>query len=372
MGTSNNTSNKTSILTSIIAAICILIYIAALSFGAVRIILNIGERRNFAKAEFDIIVDRASTAAVFLGFMSEQYQQAINDSLISTSTPLLGIIITGPSGTYAFERTQGSGIVWSGNTPHLRTGAGYPGVPLHQYLRIDGQRGMNIYAVYSSIDYNYFISVLRDTLFAILIALAAALITLTAELIFKKRTVSYNISPIPDAINPNKNPNINPAIEPIFDSHTLEKLNTELHHSAKVNMDLCLFSMEIPDFVSELEYADFYSEASDFFNNRDMVYKNGKNGVHIIVPGMEMEKAMERAEDFQNIIIARIPFSFFDRSALLIGLSTRQGRSIDAQRLMLEADTALQKVKEDPAYPIVAFKSDPDKYREFVKKTRRQ
>jgi hypothetical protein len=40
---------------------------------------------------------------------------------------------------------------------------------------------------------------------------------------------------------------------------------------------------------------------------------------------------------------------------------------IDADRLMFESFQALKKARQDPASPIVAFKSDPEKYREFVR-----
>ncbi|MDR0641743.1 MAG: hypothetical protein LBG07_04700, partial [Treponema sp.] len=52
---------------------------------------------------------------------------------------------------------------------------------------------------------------------------------------------------------------------------------------------------------------------------------------------------------------------------LRFGISSRSGRLIDAERIMLEAREALKRAAEDNASHIVAFKSDPEKYRQYVK-----
>jgi hypothetical protein len=51
---------------------------------------------------------------------------------------------------------------------------------------------------------------------------------------------------------------------------------------------------------------------------------------------------------------------------LCMGLSACCGRPVDAERLMFEAEEALERALMDPVSHIVAFKSDPEKYREFM------
>jgi hypothetical protein len=55
------------------------------------------------------------------------------------------------------------------------------------------------------------------------------------------------------------------------------------------------------------------------------------------------------------------------KTDLRAGLSSRSGRLIDADRLFFEAASALEKAKD--GQPIVAFKSNPEKYRDFVRKS---
>jgi len=49
-------------------------------------------------------------------------------------------------------------------------------------------------------------------------------------------------------------------------------------------------------------------------------------------------------------------------------MSSRSGRLLNAERLILEADEALKKARTEEKSPIIAFKSDPEKYREFISK----
>jgi len=76
---------------------------------------------------------------------------------------------------------------------------------------------------------------------------------------------------------------------------------------------------------------------------------------------------MGKSEEFRSRIIAKLPESFHDKTGLCIGISTRSGRLIEAKRLMLEASSALEKALNDPHSRVIAFKSDPEKYREYIK-----
>ncbi len=51
---------------------------------------------------------------------------------------------------------------------------------------------------------------------------------------------------------------------------------------------------------------------------------------------------------------------------VVIGLSSVSGRNIDSQRLETEASQALNHALEDPDSPIIAFRANPEKYREYI------
>ena len=444
-------SGKTIKITSVIAALCIAIYIAAVSFGAVRIFLNISERRNLAENEFYDLADRASSSAVFLGFMSEAYQQTLKDSLANSET-LLALIVTGASGEYAFERQPGSGIVWAGNSPRFRTGPAYPGEPFFLPLRIDGQRNVTIQAIYERINYGFFQRILRDTLLAVLLALVIAFLTLLAEMFLKKKPAlsdslsdrssgslasggskasdrrvasAGNVTPgesvdfsediafdenaafmeseISDEIVSGRNtvsgkstvsdrrPVSKPKARPVapkedeedetpqglyttrgnigWESYTQDRLASELHRCASFEQDLVFLAAEFKETgnMSDSLYGQFAEEAVSFFTMRDMIFEKGEKGISVIMPNADLDRGITKSEEFRQRIIERMPASFKNRTQLCIGLSSRSGRLIDSERIIFEAFSALLKALEDPVSHVIAFKSDPEKYREFIK-----
>lgn len=435
-------SERTSKVSSVIAALCILIYIAAISYGAVRIINSIGERRHLAETEFYDLADRASSSAVFLGFMTEEYKETIRDFLGASHT-LLGVIFISGTAEYAFERFPGSGIVWTGMSPRFRTGAGFPRQPFFLPLRIDGQRNVvTVQAIYNFFDADYVISVLRLTLLAVLGALAIAFITLLFEVALKKKPARYSSDVVHDSHDtanekteaifsqPSFEPAAKPAFEPADDfddfsfpedaddehepysdpfaevsyedinipnedfsetaisvkdgnddprglfsaetnigweSYLAERLSAELHRCASFEQDLVFFAMEINKTCSHDLYLELAEEAVSAFNMRDMIFEKGERGISVILPSTALEDGMNKAEDFRKRFCAKLPELSENEIGLCIGLSSRSGRLIEAERLMLEAFTALEKAREERDSPIVAFKSDPEKYRDFVK-----
>ena len=407
-------SGSTSKASSVVAAVCIVVYIAAVAFGAARIIIDIGERGNLAEREFFDLADRTTSSAVFQGFMSAAHQETIR-SFFATSSILTGVIITGPGLEQGFERSPGSGIVWAGNSPRLRAGAGIPREPFFMPLWIDGQRNVTIQATYSFIDFGLFQIVLRDTLFAVMLALLIAFITLIIEFTNKKRLISFKtktqsspVSPIEDS--PDELPrdfSSEPFLEPLaeeemfaeaeketrraenlqegdagipkglysprssigWESYTQDRLDSELHRCSSFEQDLTFMVMEFEEHVPV--YRQFADEAVNFFSMRDLIFEQGDNGISIILPNLSLEQGMAKAEEFQNRIAAKLPESFGGRDELRVGLTSRAGRIVDAKRLLLEAFSGLEKAMKERQSNIVAFKSDPEKYREFVKQNYR-
>ena len=412
-------SGKRLNISSVVAALCIAVYIGAISFGMVRIIVGIGERRNLAEMEFYDLADRASSAAVSLGFMSEAYQESIRD-FFNISETILGIIITGSSGEYAFERSPGSGIVWASDSPRFRPR--FPAEPFYLPLRIEGQRNVTIQAVYSYINHDLFLRVLRNTLLAVLSALAVAFITLLLELIQKNRAgyyrsgataasesnlkdepdheAAYNetayelddmffseetgdtdttfenteFPEIPEMDDP-RSPEEDETPQGLYtpranigwESYTHDRLKSELHRCASFEQDLAFLVMELDEINSDSLYRQFADEAVDFFSMRDLVFEKGEKGISVIIPSIDLEDGINKSHEFCKRILAKLPESFTGRAGLRIGLSSRSGRLIDAKRLILEASTALEKTLEEPPSQVVAFRSDPEKYREFIR-----
>ena len=442
-------SSRTVNISSIIAVICIAIYIMAIAFGAARIIESITERRNIAEREFYDISDRATSSSVFLGFMTEPYRETIRDSILMSET-ILAVIITGGDNEYAFERFQGSGIVWSRDSPRFKTGAGYPREPFTLFLRIDGQRNVSIKAIYSYIDYNAFVDTFKTTLLAVLIALSVAFVTLLIQMTLKRRAVydkkadqeglsetgggdteessdfsktehetasleadetgendisidyddfdeniatgkykesdvsdgfdipeismdnPLDASELPVTTNEDQNPQglYTPNGNVGWESYTIDRLASELHRCSSFEQDLVFVTMEFGDDTDcdNKIIRQFSDEAVSFFTMRDLIFEKGKKGISVIIPNIDLETGLAKSEGFRSRVMNKLPPAFEGRTSLCIGLSSRSGRLVEANRLLFEAKTALEKALDDPDSPVIAFKSDLEKYREFIKK----
>ena len=368
-------SGRMSKVSSAVAVLCILIYIGAVAFGVVRVVVDIGERRNLANREFQELAERASSSAVFLGFMSQAYQETIRN-FVSTSQTLLGVIVSSSSGDFAFERFPGSSVVWAGNSPRFQNRAAFPSQPLFLPLRIDGQAHVNIQAVYSNINNAFLVRVLRDTLLAVLAALAIAFITLLVEMTQRNRAYYPSEAPddVPAAVRSGGEGEPQGLFTPKgnigWESYIHDRLASELHRCASSEQDLVFLVMEFKcaETVSNSVYHKFANEAVTFFTMRDLIFEWGEKGIAIIIPSVDLEQGMSKSEEFRNLIASRLPESFEGRTSLFSGLSSRSGRLIEAQRLMKEASTALEKTQEEPVSHVVAFKSDPEKYRKFIRK----
>jgi len=374
---------KSPKVSSFIAALCIAVYIVAIAFGTVQIIISMGERRNLAEREFYDLADRATSSSVFLGFMSEAYQATIRDFLGASDT-LLGVIITGSDGEYAFEKYSGSGIVWAADSPRFKTGLGLSGESFFLPLGIEGQRNVTIQANYSRIDYGFCQKILRQTLLAILSALIVAFITLLVERTIKNRSDYYKTTykekepeqSVQGDDEERKAPKglYNPRGNIGWDSYTNDRLSAELHRCSSFEQDLVFLAMELTgqEKISDSLYSQFTDEAVNLFSLRDMIFGKGDNGIAIIMPNADLNEGISRSERFHSRIISKLQGLSVSQSGvpeieLNIGLSSRSGRLIEADRLILEAHAALEKAIADPDTHIVAFKSDPEKYREYIR-----
>ncbi|MDR3138066.1 MAG: hypothetical protein LBT95_00155 [Treponema sp.] len=398
---------RRSVVSFIIASVCILAYIAALAYAAVKIYVSIDGYRGIAEQEFFKLADLASAAGV-LGFMNEPFQEAVQDTLHKSKT-LEGIIISGPNEEYAFERAADRAIAWNGDIPRFKSRPGVSGEPFHMPLRIEGQRNVTISAIYNYLDYEQLTRVLKFTLLVVLSALSLAFFTLMLEFLLGKNRAQPGAArndpeekPSPDfdefANFETASPGVSgeeqdfSALEETlpgtgqfeaapedprglytprgnigWEAYTQDRLSSEIHRCASFEQDLVFFVMElkIPD-VPDTLYRRFADEAVDFFILRDLIFEKGEKGIAVISPNMDLDQGFAKSEEFHNRLLQSLPEFLTGRSDLCIGLSSRSGRLIDAERLQFEASQALRRALKDPVSPIVAFKSDPEKYRAFI------
>jgi hypothetical protein len=436
---------KSSIPALIIAFLCIAVYAAALVTGAYRFYVNVTGRRVIAEREFYDLADLASAAGV-LGFMDAPFQEAVQDGLEKSRT-IEGLIISGPSGEYAFERQRGAVIRWEGDSPRFVKRFGVSSTPVVP-LRVNGLRNVNISAGFSSIDYDYSITILKHSLVVILAALAAAFLTFLVESALAKdhapadgrrrgnrraagddeeefrsgfdgdaprpagrraenrKTAGSHETPASPGYSEDSDGSAggfgitetdfssgddftlpedeapsgeeDGALLPQglyapssigWEEYTKDRLESELHRCASFEQDLTLMIAAFPgkDNVTGEQYKQLAGMTVSFFNLRDLIFEKGNRGVTVILPNTDVDQGFARAEDFHNYLMP----AFAGLPDFRIGLSSRSGRLVDAGRLYFEAEEALNKALGDPVSPVIAFKSDPEKYRAFLRSQRK-
>jgi GGDEF domain-containing protein len=408
-------------LSSIIGIFCLIVYVGALGYGAYRTYRNIYVQHNSSEKEFYELVATANAAGA-LGFMNQGFQDAVRDSIMNSKT-LQGAVISGPYGNeYAVERKEGI-ITWTNDIPRFSTRFGLSRDPHWEKLNIDGIRNATISAVYYIIDYNEFSLILKHTLMIVLASLTLALLTMIFGALFGKpptprvinvamgdarsfkfaesaaatekqaqvpegKKTSRRDTPQKEAPgfeapgqaaftgNPadgkqgGENPKglYSPHGNISWEAYTKERLASELHRCAAFEQDLVFIAMEFDHLENsaDLFFNEFAEMAVKHFTLRDLIFEWGSQGIAIIIPNADLDQGLARSEEFHAKVLSHFAARFSAGAGLAVGLSSRAGRLIDAERLIFETSQALVKAKQDPSSSLVAFRSDPEKYRAFI------
>jgi len=380
METKKINSHNSSNVPSIIAAICIVIYVLALVQGAFRIYLSIDERKLTAEQEFSNLADLALSAGI-QGFMDERFVQTINNALASSKS-IEAVIITGPDNSYAFEKQSGRAVSWINNTPRFINRFTFFNQIHYRPLAIADMRNANIKAVAGALDYGNFVKILKETLLIILFGFALSFFTMLIRLLLGRKENPELVSGrTPDtekrisgesqeddtaASGSNPKGLYSPRSGLGWEEYINDRLDSELHRCSSSEKDLAFIALEFTDMPEERIFKQTAQETIKFFASKDLIFEYGESGIAVILPGTGLDAAIPKSEKFYQRILDRFPNSYTPAFGLSIGLSSRSGRLLTSERLMLEASQALKKAKNDLKTSIIAFKSDPEKYRAFI------
>jgi hypothetical protein len=396
-----NRAGESTAFIGIVAAVCIVIYLAALVQGAIRLYLSAEQHRITAEQEFEYIRNLAVSAGNE-GFMDPRFVETMNSALVSSKS-IEALIITGPDGEYAFEREKGRAVSWVNNSPRFINRISHSSENYYEPLPIQNLRNANIRAVASLFSYTEFSKILKETLFLILIGFAIAFFTMLlqsliggksperekieAEPVFaaaeKKHEYAHVSEPDeepvtlrntereriePDSDESGPKGLYSPRSNIGWEEYLTDRLDSELHRCASTEKDLTLMRMEFTDKLNESQFKQAAEEAVSFFTSRDLLFENGRRGITVIYPTYDLETGLARAQKFHQRIMEKIFYNHKTDRCLCIGLSSRSGRLINAGRMLMEVDEGLRRAKKDRSSPIMAFKSDAEKYREFIRK----
>jgi hypothetical protein len=141
-------------------------------------------------------------------------------------------------------------------------------------------------------------------------------------------------------------------------------LQLELSKAENSGKDLTLLDMEWSE--GGLPAGPLVKQATAFFKPGSRFFEKERgDGIYIILPDTGLDEIFTKAKEFHKH--ARAEKHAETNAELLMGLSSRSDRSVDAMNLLNEAEHALAKARADIALPIVAFKADPQKYKDFTR-----
>lgn len=145
-----------------------------------------------------------------------------------------------------------------------------------------------------------------------------------------------------------------------------EYLESELRRAASSEQDIALVIMKLDDFTLESMIGKKISALLiDFIKFRDMIFEFDNNGFAAILQDTNLDEAMKKAEEIYKG--AKNILTEYDISkSVSIGITTRTSRLISAGRMIEEAHAAVNRAIKNNDDPIVAFRVNPEKYREFI------
>ena len=142
----------------------------------------------------------------------------------------------------------------------------------------------------------------------------------------------------------------------------LEKLDQELIRSASFDQDLVLMIFSFEGLDNET-IPTFQKIVKESFPYKDLVFEYKEKTFAVLLPNEELEESVSHIENFQDKIERG---GFSKKPHFSAGVSSRSGRLLKGERLLLEADRSHQRAAADPDGGILLFRISPRKYRDIV------
>jgi len=146
-----------------------------------------------------------------------------------------------------------------------------------------------------------------------------------------------------------------------WEAYLEERLNAELARAASFDQDLtcAVFGSSAP--CQEEDYRIVGKKIIEFFKFQDLAFELGDSCFIVILPNLDLDSGILKAEEFLRILDeSSVHYDF------KAGLSSRNGRLLRANLILKETKRSLEKALEDKENRIIAFRTDPVKFRHFI------
>jgi len=140
----------------------------------------------------------------------------------------------------------------------------------------------------------------------------------------------------------------------------VDKLNQELKRSASFDQDLVLVIFSLKG-MKDSKMGNLQKIVNESFPYKDLVFEYGPSSFAIIIPNIDLESGSTDIESFQLKLEKTSVVE-----GLSAGISSRSGRLLTGDRLLLEASSSHKRAASDKNGGIILFRISPRKYRQVI------
>jgi hypothetical protein len=324
-----------------------------------------------------------SAHAVEYSFSSDYFSGTI-DEIFSGDQRLSAVIIYTEDDGPLFVRLNDSRILtvkpgtrsgWENGPPELSTTL--PGLQIfNTALYPSTGSTIHLTSVYNLLDRRRFLPVLRNTLIAAVCYLALTVIFLSINkgskpADFGKETIA-EVSKLESAPIPVHNEEVDssglysPKSGLVWEHFLRPKLSAELKRAASFDQDSCLVFISILSPSGFIPYRNISELIIEHFSYRDLAFESGDDTFCVIIPDKDLDEGLHEVEKFRKSIFSRFPDSVYK---IYAGLTSRNSRLLSEKRMIQEAQSALSKAVSEPDSTTMSFRTDLNKYREYIAST---
>lgn len=146
-----------------------------------------------------------------------------------------------------------------------------------------------------------------------------------------------------------------------WQNYLLPRLESELNRAISSEFDLSLFVIKLPQIDRNSEtFLNICKYLILQFQFKDLIFEYKDDCVVAMKINMNLDEALVFSEkiysDIKNMI---------ENNDCYIGISTRSIRMVSGERLLFEAEEAMQHAELDQTSPVIAFRVDSEKYRQY-------
>lgn len=169
-------------------------------------------------------------------------------------------------------------------------------------------------------------------------------------------------APASDSSESNPSGLFNPVTGLGWESYLDTRLENEINRAISSEIDISVFIINIPNLERESDESKKVSEYLSLqFQFKDLLFEYKNDCIVAIKISMNLDDALNFADKIHAEIMQII-----NQKECYIGISTRSIRIVSSERLLNEACAALEHAKQEEDSPIIAFRVDADKYRQFL------